>query len=165
MNTYGLFSINIDTFNLKRHTNYFYPKETRDAVVTVLKAHNLTLNILGYIRQTAFYSGCARIISGIAICAATLAVGERHTDQGIIIRHWYDEALLTGITQIARGIIEAFVPYGRAVNGCLDVVATFFNLSKEASTASACQHCMQYRNHQPHDDPNYSFPFNLLDFV
>lgn len=162
MNTYGLHSINIDTFNLKWHTNYWYPRDQRNILVTFLKIHNLTLNILGYIPGVSLYSGSVRIATGIAICAITLAIGERHARRGAIIGHWYDEALLTGITQIARGILEAFVPYGHAVNASLDVIATFFNLGTEISNVSVCPGCVHFDNHGPHPDPEYPFPFWLL---
>lgn len=55
--------------------------------------------------------------------------------QGAIIGHWYDEALLTGITQIARGALEAFVPFGWVANASLDAIATIYNLGKELSAA------------------------------
>src|ERR1700722_17342343 len=99
MNTYGLRSINTDTFNLKWHTNYVYRQQTRNALVTFLKVHNLTLNILGYIPGVSIVSGCVRIGTGLFMCDITLTVGERNAKQGAIIGHWYDEALLTGITQ------------------------------------------------------------------
>ena len=103
MNTYGLRSINTDTFNLKWHTNYVYPQQARNAVVTFLRVHNLTLNVLGYIPGVSVVSGCVRMATGSVMCATTLAVGERGATQGAIIGHWYDECLLTGITQIGRG--------------------------------------------------------------
>ena len=104
INTYGLRSINTDTFNLKWHTNYVYPQQARNVVVTLLKVHNLTSNILGYIPGVSVVSGCVRMGTGLLMCAVTLGVGERDAMQGVIIGHWYDECLLTGITQIGRGV-------------------------------------------------------------
>ncbi len=76
MNTYGLRSIGTETFNLREGDKYQYPKQARDVIVTFFKVHNLTLNILGYIPGVSTFSGCARILSGIAICAVTLAIGD-----------------------------------------------------------------------------------------
>lgn len=165
MNTYGLRSINVGTFNLKWHSNYSYPHQMRNALVTYFKIHNLTLNIFGYLHQFAKITGNIRIVSGLAICAVTLAVGERNAKQGAIIGHWYDEALWTGIAQIARGILEAYVPYGWAVNASLDVIGTFVNLTKEVANASTCRGCMAYRSHEPYPDPKYPLPFSLLNIV
>lgn len=165
MNTYGARSVNNETLNLRSHTNYVYPKEVRDVVVTGLKIHNLILNILGYIPGVAVVSGCLRIGTGLLMCAFTLAVGERDAEQGVIIGHWYDECLLTGITQMGRGVLEAFVPFGRIANASLDGIATILNVAKELNNASACNGCGRYRNHRPHPDPEYPFPFSLLNLV
>jgi hypothetical protein len=165
MNTYGLRSVNTGTFNLKWHTNYTYPERGRNILVTGLKMHNLTLNVLGYIPGVSLFSGCARILSGIIICAVTLAVGDPTASKGVIIGHWFKEALLTGITQIARGVLEAFVPYGWIVNATLDVTATVHNFLAEFSNSSVCTGCMGYTNHGPYPDPKYPFPFSLLNLV
>jgi len=165
MNTYGLRSVNTDTFNLKWHTNYTYPQEARNVVVTLLKVHNLTLNILGYIPGISVVSGSLRIGTGLLMCVVTLAVGERDAEQGVIIGHWYDEALFTGVSQIGRGIFEAFVPFGRTVNAILDSIGTVWNLGKELGNASVCPGCMQYANHRPYPDPKYPLPFSLLHLV
>lgn len=155
MNTYGLQSIHSDTFNLKWHTDYHYPKETRDVLVTVLRVHNLTLNILGYIPVISVVSGVLRIGTGLLMCGITLAIGDKNAEQGPIIGHWYDEALLTGMTQIARGALEAFFPFGRLANAVLDTIGTVSNIMKQLENASVCQGCMRYRNHGPYADPEY----------
>lgn len=166
MNTFGLFSVNVSTFNLKWHTNYIYPQEGRDLIVTLLRVHNLFLNILGYLGgRIAIASGILRILSGVVIVGTTLAIGDRNAQRGAIIGHWYDEAIMTGIAQISRGILEAFIPYGRAVNAGLDTISTVINLTHEISNASACAHCMGYMNHGPYPEPDYSFPLSLLKFV
>ena len=162
MNTYGLRSINTNTFNLKWHTNYVYPQQVRNALVTFLKVHNLTLNILGYIPGVSVVSGCVRMKTGLIMCAVTLAIGERNATEGKIIGHWYDEALLTGITQIARGALEAFVPFGWVANASLDTIATIYNVRKELSASSLYIRYMQYDHHGPYPDPEYPFPFWLL---
>lgn len=156
MNTYGLHSINTHTFNLKWHTNYTYPQQLRNIVVTLFRVHNFSLNILGYIPGVSFVSGCVRMGTGLLMCAVTLKIGDRNATEGAIIGHWYDEALRTGVTQIARGALEAFVPFGRIVNGVFDVVGTICNLTGEAVAASVCTGCMGYENHGPHPDVNYS---------
>ncbi|QZA58609.1 hypothetical protein [Candidatus Rhabdochlamydia porcellionis] len=165
MNTYGLCSINMDTFNLKWHTDYVYPRQVRNAVVTLLKVHNLTLNILGYIPGVSVVSGCLRMGTGLLIYAVAWAVGERDAMRGVIIAHWYDECLLTGITQIGRGVLEAFVPFGWIANASLDAIATVWNIGKELYNASVCIGCMEYINQGPYPEPNYPLPFLLLHLV
>ncbi len=159
LNTFGLKSINTGTFNLQYHSNYSYPQQARNVVVTLLRAHNLCLNILGYIPGVSIFSGCARMATGAFICILTLSVGERNASEGVIIGHWYDEALKTGAAQIARGATEAFMPYGRIVNLFLDIIGTVENIIAEAGNASVCQGCMEYKNHGPYPDPNYPLPF------
>jgi hypothetical protein len=163
MNTYGIHSINIDTFNLKWHTNYVYPQQARNALVTFLKVHNLTLNILGYMPGSSIVSGCVRIGTGLSMCTVTLAIGERDATQAGM--HWYDEALLTGLTQIARGALESLVPCGWFVNASIDAIATINNIRREPSAISTCSGCVQYVSHGPHPDPKYPFPFLLLDLA
>lgn len=165
MNTYGLRSVNADTFNLKWNTNYSYPHQARNVIVTFFKVHNLTLNILGYIPGVSVVSGCVRIGTGLLICAVTLTVGQKDAKQGVIIGHWYDECMLTGVAQIGRGVLEAFVPFGRIANAYLDGIATFWNIRKELGNAPVCTCCMDYANHGPYPDPKYPFPFSLLNFV
>jgi hypothetical protein len=99
------------------------------------------------------------------MCGVTLAVGERNAMQGAIIGHWYDEALLTGITQIGRGVLEAFVPFGWIANASLDTVATVWNIAKELGNTSVCTGCMRHANHGPYSDPEYPFPLSLLHLV
>lgn len=165
MNTYGLFSINSSTFNLKYHTDYRYPEAARNTLVTFFKIHNLVFNVLGYIPGVSTFSGCGRMGSGLIICAVTLIVGDRNAFKGLIIGHWYDEALLTGVAQIAKGAFEAFVPYGKIVNASLDAIATVFNLTGQVVATSVCTGCMGYANHGPYRDPDYPFPFSLLHLV
>lgn len=166
MNTYGLRSINADTFNLNYHSSCTYPQVARDVLVTLLKIHNLTLNILGYIPGVSFFSGCLRVGLGLMICAVTLAIGDPHARKGLIIGHWYDEALITGVTQIVRGALEAAGSIGHIINAALDVVATVITLSAEASNASVCcGGCRGGTHHVPYPDPDYPFPLNLLYFV
>jgi hypothetical protein len=40
-----------------------------------------------------------------------------------------------------------------------------YNVGKELSAASVCTGCMQYAYHGPYPDPEYSFPFWLLDLA
>jgi len=162
MNTYGLRSINTDTFNLRWHTNYQYPQPARNTLVTFFKVHNLTLNILGYIPGVSTVSGCIRMGTGAIMLAYTLAVGDRNASEGVIIQHWYDEALQTGGVQITRGFTEAIVPFGRTANFFLDVIGTICNLGREVSNASVCQGCMGFKNHGPYPDPDYPFPVSIL---
>jgi hypothetical protein len=167
MNTYGLRSVNTNTFNLRPHTPLFFPKKGRDILVTFLRVHNLCLNILGYIPGVSFISGCVRIGIGAITCTVTLLVGDRQASKpGPIIGHWYDEAMLTGITQIARGSLEALVPCGWIANASLDCVFTIWNIKTELGHASTCTGCEDYEDHDPpHPDPSYPFPFWVLKLV
>lgn len=164
MNTYGLHSINNTTFNARDHGPLTYSKQVRDTVMTLLKINNAVLNILGYMQFVpivSVISGSLRMAVGTGIVLTTLLKGDRNAAQGNIAGHLYDEALLTGISQIARGILEAFVPFGWAVNIVLDVVATPINLfySNTPNWVSSCQHCfdgiVNHGQHRPHADPLY----------
>jgi hypothetical protein len=187
MNVYGLFAVNRTTFNSKENSNLVYPKVARDRIITSLKIHNLTLNVLGYIPAISLFSGCVRILIGIILCAVTLKRGDPHAKKGAIIGHWYREALLTGITQIARGVFEAFVPFGFVVNASLDVIGTIYTISKviigELIEYKRCSKlrldkydlyyfqgnhwgAIEYGNGVSlHQNPKYPLPFKLLYLV
>ncbi|MFI5342687.1 MAG: hypothetical protein ACHQUC_00530 [Chlamydiales bacterium] len=173
MNTYGLLTINSTTFNRDYHPTFTYPKAARDVIITFLKIHNLTLNILGYMSKFSPISGCVRIVSGCAIIATTLTIGDPKARKGVIIDRWYSEALLTGVAQVARGVFEAFVPYGKIINAGLDVIGTVVNLLKIASnTHIGCAECERLSdidqrspNEEPHPGPNYYLPLMFLDLV
>jgi len=85
MNTWGLHSINSQSFNVRWGSTYTYPEGQRNSLVTLFRIQNLTLNILGYIPIVSLYSGCARNASGVGLFAVTLAVGERNARSGAII--------------------------------------------------------------------------------
>lgn len=167
-NTYGIRSINRDTFNSKYHDNLHYPRIQRNIVVTALRLNNAVLNVSGYIPGVSLVSGCARMAIGTGIIVTTLAIGERKASEGIIIGRWYDEAIGTGIGQIARGVLEALVPFGWVANAALDVIATPLNLTKEVEASIVCEECMtggQSGHVRPHNDVNYPLPFCLLHVV
>lgn len=123
-NTYGLWSINDNTFNVRPNSDYTYPRESRDQIIQVLKIHNLCLGILGYLPVISALSGVVRMFTGSALVGFTLCVGDRNAQRGIIIQHWYDEAILTGVAQVVRGAFEAIVPLGRLANLCLDFIGS-----------------------------------------
>ncbi len=163
-NTFGVFSVNPTTFNIRYDTNYTYPKESRDQVVTALKVHNLLLNILGYIPGVNLISGAIRILTGAVMVGFTLAIGNRNAHEGLIIRHWYDEAILTGIAQMARGALEAFAPFGRMVNGALDIIGTGINVW-EFTRLMGQFSLHSHDPNQPYKDPSFYGPFYVLNFV
>lgn len=72
-------------------------------------------------------SGCVRIGIGFSIVVLVLALGDPNAKQGLIIGRWYNEALLTGVAQMARGILEASGPFGNTVNMYLDIAGTYCN--------------------------------------
>lgn len=154
-NTYGLRSINNMTFN-QNHGDLFLPKHKRNLIVTFLRVHNLTLNILGYIPSISVLAGSVRIFTGISMVFATLCAGP-----SLISRPWYHEALKMGAAQIIRGIFEAVIPFGWIVNATLDVTATNFNFNK----TEFCDNFFDDDDCVPHRDVNYAFPFKILYLV
>lgn len=146
MNTYGPFSVNAHSFNYKVSIS----KETRDKIVTALKIHNLVFDVLGYLSGIRTVSGCIRMGTGVLICTATLITGKNNR-----------EALLTGIHQIMRGALEAFVPYGRAVNFALGVLAAPCNLSRDFEGREE----KDGRKTSLHKDTQYPLGFQLLHVV
>lgn len=167
LNAYGICSVNRHTFNTRYHDNVYMPRALRNVVITALRIHNGILNVLGYIPTISPISGCVRMTTGLGIIAATLAMGKRHATEGAIIGHWYDEALLTGIAQVARGALEAVVPFGWILNAISDVAATPLNLINQVEGSMACEECMGGgRNHvTPHGDANYPLLLNFLYLV
>jgi hypothetical protein len=170
LNTFGLRSVNVGTFNLI-YKGESYSQECRNVIVTLLRVHNLCLNILGYIPGVSRFSGCARMLTGVSICLFTLSVGDRNASKGVVVGRWYDEALATGIAQIARGATEAFMPYGRVVNLSLDLIGTINNLFVELDDRYPqleldADKLTNSPYAFPYPDPNYFlFPFQLLYLV
>lgn len=167
LNTYGIRSINAETFNTYGSPGAYLPRSLRDVAITLLRIHNLSLNILGYIPGVAQISGCVRMGIGACMIVLTAALGNPNADEGLIIGRWYQEALLTGISQIARGALEAFVPFGFLVNGSLDIIATYVNLKTECSHLQYCGYLdveerEAIESRPPYRDPNYpAFLFPL----
>ncbi|PIS00961.1 MAG: hypothetical protein COT84_04885 [Chlamydiae bacterium CG10_big_fil_rev_8_21_14_0_10_35_9] len=165
LNTYGIRSINTKTFNTRFNEALFFPRPLRNIAVTALRINNFALNILGYIPGVSIISGCIRMVIGLAIVSITTAIGDRNAESGAIIGRWYDEAILTGIAQIARGTLEATVPFGCIVNGILDVIATPFNITKEIYHPIECQESIDrgyFTHNRPHPEVSYPFPLFLL---
>jgi hypothetical protein len=139
LNTYGIRSINSASFNASGargsdgSLTEYIPLSTRDRINTFLRVNNLVLNILGYIPVVKQTSGCIRMGIGISIIVLTLAVGSPTAGRGLIVGRWYTEALLTGLAQVARGALEAFVPFSYRINLSLDVIGTIYNLATEIS--------------------------------
>jgi hypothetical protein len=109
----------------------------RDGINTLLRAHNLVLDVLGY-SQFRNISGRVRMGTGAFMTIVTLTAGSPKAKNGYIIGHWYTEALHTGVIQIIRGALEAFSPYGRTINLSLGAVATLFNLLSDVDTFPSC---------------------------
>ncbi len=169
-NTYGIRSINAESFNTYGSQDAYLPRSIRDFTVTSLKINNLVLNILGYIPGVALISGCVRMGIGISIIILTLALGSPNADQGLIIGRWFKEALVTGTAQIARGALEAFAPFGRLINLPLDIIGTILNLRTEylhiRYVGGWEEHEIREQEaHPPYRDPDYPIPFILLYFA
>ncbi len=130
-NTFGFFPVTTDTFNVDRRLTY--PKEGRDSWVTALAIHNLILNILGsdvlgYKPGISLYTGRFRILSGLSLLSLTLTCGQPSADNGVLIGRFYKEGVVTGVSQMARGILEAFVPGGLLATAFLDVASSTADL-------------------------------------
>jgi hypothetical protein len=164
LGTWGIKSINSATFNQSSVDSLEYPKLFRDIIYSALKVRNLFLNILGYLSATRFAAGCTRISLGVGMLATVMAIGNRRASQGMIIGRFYDETVSHAMAQIARGIFEAFVPYGYIVNGVLDVVGTVVNLSQEFFWSSL-QSDDDVFYPAPHPNPDFPIPLSLLHLV
>lgn len=177
INTYGFRAINATTFNTQYGDRYTFPREVRNLAVLALRVHNAVLNVLGYIPGVSIVSGSIRIFTGVAMIAATVAIGNRNANGGHIIGRWYDEAIATGVAQVVRGALEAFVPFGWIANAALDVIATPINLIREnlwmsepGGCLGVCDCCAEAaRRHlpdtKPYEDLKYPTPFQLLLLV
>ena len=180
LNTYGIRSVNTASFNatgtrdVNGNLTESIPVLIRDLVNTILRINNLTLNILGYIPVIQQISGCVRMGIGGSIVLLTLALGSPTETSGIIVGRWYDEALLTAIAQVSRGVLEAFVPFGSLINLSLDAVGTIYNLKTELSHLSySCgmdaheiiEVQAERRRTPPYADPSYPIPLLFLYFA
>jgi hypothetical protein len=173
-NTYGIRSVNLDTFNQRNGSGPRYPRDARNDVVTILRIHNGALNVLGYIPGVSTLSGCVRIATGLTIIGGTKAIGDRNASNGAIIGRWYDEAIYTGGAQIVRGALEASGPVGSLANMCLDMGATLLNVYSEISArVCLCAQCLMVDDRpdpanlhvRPHRDTSYPCPLALLHLV
>lgn len=181
LNTFGLGSINSDTFNqINGHGGLTYPKPLRDVIYTALKLNNGIFNGLGYFGspKIRYWSGVGRSVIGGTITLVTLAIGTPKTDQrGPIIGRFYHEALYTGLAQMARGVATAAdLPYMRLVMGIIDCVATFFNVIITAAGQNGSMVCQVCQNGgdldsrpspdhiRAHEPPN-NIVYNLLFWV
>lgn len=111
MNTYGIRSVNSDSFCYKMHadaSNNEFLKNTRNIIVTIYKVHNFILNILGYIPFFCVYSGAIRAGTALLTKAIILAHNLYFDGSNESIKKWKDEAEVTANTQFARAALEAF---------------------------------------------------------
>lgn len=162
-NTYGLHAINKRTFN--QMCNGTIVKDLRDEVVTAIRINNAVFNIAGYVPQTRFVSGCARMAVWLVVLGAVLAIGERDTlGKGHIIGRWYDEAIDMAFAQISRGALVAFAPNAWKINAALDVIATPLNFHKTVSLKERPCRCSYSDSCKasPHNEPSYPLLFSPL---
>lgn len=164
--TYGIFSVNQNTFNVEIYQGRYIPNPTRDLVVTALRLNNLVLHILGYISRLSPISGCIRIGIGAAITIITTAIMNRNAYSGTVVGRWHDEGILIGMAQVFRGVIEAFIPYSLIINGMLDIIGTGVNVMEKIhiDTANAQAFAGDEQAYL-YDKPKYPCPFSLLYWV
>jgi hypothetical protein len=123
-NTWGLNSINSDTFSNRRdghHTFDLLP------LLCVLKVSTFALDVLGYIPGVASISGGLRL-GGALLGGALVELGIKAK---LIIGPYVAEARGTIRAQALRGILEMIPFYGQVVNGTLDLLHTPTNLVRE----------------------------------
>jgi hypothetical protein len=159
MNTYGIHSININTFNKSFGEPDGYSRDVRNWFLGFLRVHNLALNILGYFPGVSVVSGCVRMGTGLALIASAVVLKNHPCTHGLFGNDRFDEAIGTGITQIARGALESFIPLGSLLNFCLDVGSTPFNLYLSQKTHARKENST---TQGPYEEPPYFPPFSLL---
>ena len=153
MNTYGLLSVNQHTFNTSIHDDWYYPREMRNIVVTLLRVHNLVLNVAAF--TTYHVTGSyIRICSGIVMAMTTLLFGDPNALSGMIIGRWYYEAISTAIMQIIRGLLDLY--FAGFINLVLDIVFSLFNLAV---------FLLEERDTVAHNDVQYPLVFSWLYLV
>jgi hypothetical protein len=166
MNTYGLRSINSDSFvyQVPQDTqNSELLKRTRNLIVTVFKVQNLFLNILGYIPALSLYSGSFRATSAVITKAVFFSVSKTSSNE--TLKKWAAEAQSTANAQLLRAAFETILPFGHVTNFYLDLCATFKNISLEAYKSALSKVCRGNEQYQKNEDPIYPFPLGILNLV
>lgn len=162
LNTYGLRAVNAATFNPVHHDGYLdMDTDNQQTITTLIRIHNLVLNILGYIPGVCIVSGVARMTTGLVAIGATalFILVKIATDRRINIIEslpLYNETISTAAAQVFRGYMEAFVPFGAVVNASLDIAATPYNYYVDKAYPPS-----------PfvHPEPLYEIPFNVFHYV
>lgn len=127
-NTYGYTAINRWTFNQDPRYPETISKEMFVRIRTALTINNWAFNFFGYLNSTRFLSGQIRMLVGLAVLARCTLWIFSSLRKGEPVNRFAVEGILTAVTQIFRGYVEAFLVYGRLVNLTLDVIFTPFNL-------------------------------------
>ncbi|MDP1880010.1 MAG: hypothetical protein Q8K60_03610 [Parachlamydiaceae bacterium] len=128
MNTYGLFSINITTFNYNFDTRYNCTKEDRSKLIIFFKIHNLVLNQFGYFPHLSRASGLVRMSTGLIMVMISGKLPSENEPKCFFVNHFYSEIITTGMIQIGRGALEAFFSNtGKIINLFLDIICTVIN--------------------------------------
>src|SRR5687768_3373199 len=161
-NTWGLRSIRTDSFNEPKDGSGNQTPFDRSLLVTVLRVHNLVLNVLGYIPGISFYSGHVRMATGLAMCAVAQLHLKNNND--IYMEEYYVETLQTGIAQIARGALEAYFQYGPYFNAFLDVSSTLVNVFKEYTLRKGSDDFL-INTEYAEENPQYPLPLRFLYVV
>lgn len=127
-NTYGYMAINRWTFNQDpRYLETIKPK-IRENILFDLRINNWVLNFFGYLNSTRVFSGQIRIFIGLCVLTGCSAWTGYSLIRRQAINRFAVEGILTAITQIFRGYVEAFLIYGRLINASLDVIFTPINI-------------------------------------
>ncbi|MEM8629029.1 MAG: hypothetical protein AAGF04_03030 [Chlamydiota bacterium] len=187
-NTYGLFSINEYSFNKQYAVLEGYDEKQRNQFVTALRIFNLSFNILGYIPLVSSFSGACRIGVGLSfVCQglyyrgigkgeylledSTFSEGDElcpspdnKCSPAPTLQIHHKEAISTGISHIARGILE-ILPLGKFVNGGLDCAATYLNLFYPKSPIRELEENSAGLGDARFEEPKYWVLVGFLTFV
>ncbi|MBN2479402.1 MAG: hypothetical protein JXA94_04165 [Parachlamydiales bacterium] len=149
-NTYGLHSINDQTFHIDLIQGELPLKAQRKSVYTALKLNNLVFNFIGYLPYYSKVSGSLRMgLWFAAMFAPNLLKSERISPKdgpnklfkkiqtelkSEAIKPWIKEYYSTCALQIIRGFLESFYPNGKIANLLFDVISTPINMSNIKKT-------------------------------
>ena len=144
LNTYGLRAINWENYNndwffprKQNERHWFVDQKACELFKKTLGGMSLGLIVLEYAPGLSALAGASRIAAGLFITGLALARricnAKAGRADGSLLQ---DEALLTGITQIARGAI-ALIPFGLAVNATLDIASTCYDCLRGAQAIYA----------------------------
>lgn len=117
-----------NVFNVNE-ASYLDKINSSSIVQTSLKVVHLIASLGGYLKAFSPYVGTVRMIAGAMLLytcvqtSITALAGETENEK----KHFLLKAIPIALGLIARGSLEAFIPFGKILNAGLDVTITVFN--------------------------------------